>query len=273
MSDIRLRARSVTEIVDAAFQLYKRETLDYVLVTALAYAPVVVAQMIVLRGATLTSVQALGSLSTVFVLGAVGLLALVLMSAVLIRFSSDIYLEQPTALVTVVRSVLPTVPRLIGATLLVGLVSMLGFFPIAFFFVPGSIPLAIAGVLLAIAWVFYVIARFFAVNQLIVLEKLGVVAALARSGVLSQNRKWHVLATILLVFVIFIMLQVGVTMVAQIAGSNAISLILQTLYTVVAYPLIGITQMILYYDARIRAEGFDIEVMAGAQGTPATGTT
>ena len=43
MSDLRLRARSVTEIVDAAFQLYKRDALEYVLVTAVAYAPVVVA--------------------------------------------------------------------------------------------------------------------------------------------------------------------------------------------------------------------------------------
>jgi hypothetical protein len=134
----------------------------------------------------------------------------------------------------------------------------------------------VVGFLLGVAWVFYVIARFFAVNQTIVLENRTVVGesnAFSRSGVLSRNRKWHVLATMLLVFVIFFVLQFGVTMLAKIVGSNAISLILQTLYTVVAYPLIGITQMILYYDARIRAEGFDIEVMAGALGTPATGTT
>jgi hypothetical protein len=47
-----------------------------------------------------------------------------------------------------------------------------------------------------------------------------------------------------------------------------LTVVLQTLYTVVAYPLVGITQMILYYDARIRAEGFDIEVMTGSLGAP-----
>jgi hypothetical protein len=52
----------------------------------------------------------------------------------------------------------------------------------------------------------------------------------------------------------------------QVGGSKVSSLVLQTLYTIVAYPIIGITQMILYYDTRIRAEGFDIEVMAGALG-------
>jgi hypothetical protein len=46
------------------------------------------------------------------------------------------------------------------------------------------------------------------------------------------------------------------------------TVVLQSLYTVVAYPLIGITQMILYYDTRIRAEGFDIELMTGALGSP-----
>ena len=105
-------------------------------------------------------------------------------------------------------------------------------------------------------------------SQLIVLENLGIVAAFSRSGVLSQNRKGHILLTLFLVFVIFIMLSFAVTMVAQVVGSVAASVVLQTLYTVVAYPLIGITQMILYYDARIRAEGFDIEVMTGALDTP-----
>jgi len=68
------------------------------------------------------------------------------------------------------------------------------------------------------------------------------------------------------------MLAFAVNIVASLFGSIAGMLIMQALYTVVAYPLIGITQMILYYDARIRAEGFDIEVMTGALGSP-TATT
>jgi hypothetical protein len=59
------------------------------------------------------------------------------------------------------------------------------------------------------------------------------------------------------------------TVVAEMVGSEAGRLVLQSLYTVVAYPLIGITQMILYYDTRIRAEGFDVEIMAGALDAPA----
>ena len=243
--------------------------------TAIAYAPLIVAQLVFLRGMTLTAVEAVGASPTApLVLGIVGILAYALMSAVLSRFASDVYLERPTGLGNVIRAVLPLVPRLIVATFLFGLLLTLGFLPTIIGLAIGSVPLIFLGILSSISWAFYAIARFFAVFQLIVLEDRGVVAAFARSGVLSQNRKGHILLTLFLVFVIFVMLSVAVTMVAQIVGSVAASVVLQTLYTVVAYPLIGITQMILYYDARIRAEGFDIEVMTGALGTPtATGAS
>jgi hypothetical protein len=270
MSDLRLRARSVTEIVDAAFQLYKRDALEYVLVTGVAYAPLIVAQLVFLRGLTFANAQMLTGISPVtsIALIIISVLAYSLMSAALSRFSSDVYLERPTALSQVIRDVLPLVPRLIGATIVFGLVLMLGFLAIMIGAMVGSVPMIFLGVLLSIFWAFYAIARFFAVSQLIVLENLGIVAAFSRSGVLSQNRKGHILLTLFLVFLIFIMLSFAVTMVAQVVGSVAASVVLQTLYTVVAYPLIGITQMILYYDARIRAEGFDIEVMTGALDTP-----
>ena len=273
MSDLRLRARSVTEIVDAAFQLYRRDALEYVLVTAIAYAPWVVAQLILMRGLLLSSPQMLNAPGpATFVLALIGIFAYALMSAVLSRFSSDVYLDRPTGLNTVVRAVLPLVPRLIGATILCGLVLMLGFIPVIVGAGVSNIPLIFIGMLLSPVWAFYALARFFAVFQTIVLENRGVVAAFSRSSVLSQNRKGHILLTLLLVVVIFVMLSLAVTLVAQLFGTIAGSVILQALYTVVAYPLIGITQMILYYDTRIRGEGFDIEVMAGALGTPTTTT-
>ena len=271
MSDLRLRARSVTEIVDAAFQLYRRDALEYVLVTAIAYAPLVVAQLLLMRGLLLSGPEMLNaSGAATVVLGVVGLFAYALMSAALSRFSSDIYLDRPTELGSVVRAVLRLFPRLIGATVLYLLVLMLGFIPVFVGVGISSIPLIFIGMLLSIVWVFYALARFFAVYQTIVLEDRGIVAAFSRSSVLSQNRKGHILLTILLVIVIFGMLALAVNIVASLFGSIAGIVVMQAMYTVVSYPLIGITQMILYYDTRIRAEGFDIEVMTGALGSPPT---
>lgn len=273
MSDLRLRARSVTEIVDAAFQLYRRDALEYVLVTAIAYAPLVVAQLVLMRGLLLGSSGALsGAMPAWSVLGAgiVGIFGYALMSAALIRFSSDVYLDRPTGLNAVVRAVLPLVPRLIGAAILFGLVLALAFVPVIVGTITSITPLIVVGALLSMAWPFYAMARFFALFQVIVLEDRGILAAFSRSSVLSQHRKGHIILTMFLVILIFIVLSFAVTLVAQLFGTIAGSVILQAVYTVVAYPLIGITQMILYYDTRIRAEGFDIEVMTGALGSPTT---
>jgi len=273
MSDLRLRARSVTEIVDAAFQVYKRDAIEYVLVTAIAYAPLVVAQLIFIRGFTLAASSRINvSSTTAIVLGLLGFFSYALMNAAISRFSSDVYLDRPTGLAMVIRSVVPTVPRLIGATILFALVVMLGFIPVLIGAAITSALLIFLGVVFSFFWVFYAFARFFAVFQVIVLENRGIITAFSRSGVLSRGRKGHIILTLMLVIVIFSVLSIAVTMVAALMGNAAGSVVLQSLYTVVAYPLIGITQMILYYDTRIRAEGFDIEVMTGALGTPTAST-
>ena len=42
-----------------------------------------------------------------------------------------------------------------------------------------------------------------------------------------------------------------------------------TLVSIIVYPIVGISDALIYYDARIRREGFDIEMMAGsAEGVP-----
>ena len=270
MSDLRLRARSVTEIVDAAFQLYKRDALEYVLVTAVAYAPVVVAQLFLLRGITAIGSPRFaltGSIS--LIVGLVNIVVYALMSAVLSRFASDIYLGKPTALREVIGSVVRLVPALIAATFGLGLIFVVGFLPVIIGVAAGFPLLIGSGVPFAFVWAFYIFARYFAVFQVIVLERPDIGRAFGRSSTLSRGRKGHILLTLLLVLLIFVVLSIAVTMVSQISGSLAASLVLTTLYTVVAYPLIGITQVILYYDTRIRAEGFDIEMMTGALGSGA----
>ena len=45
-------------------------------------------------------------------------------------------------------------------------------------------------------------------------------------------------------------------------------LIVQTIvtavFTILVYPVVAITEALLYFDTRIKNEGFDIELMAGA---------
>ncbi len=275
MSDLRLRARSVTEIVDAAFQLYKRDALEYVLMAAIPYAPLIVVQLIFFRTTSfgamqIASASTTGQIVVVIVTG----LAYTLMSGVLSRFSSDVYLEHPAGLTAVIQSVLKLVPRLIGASTLFLLILGVGFLPVILGGVVNSGLLIFLGIVIAFVWLFYSVARYFAIFPLIVLENRSIVEAFTRSSLLSKDRKGHILLTLFLIFLIIWLFSLAIGVIALFAGNVAVTVVAQTLYTVVAYPLIGITQMILYYDARIRAEGFDIEVMAGSLGAPpVTGLT
>jgi hypothetical protein len=217
------------------------------LVTALAYAPWLAAQLLLLSAQGNSGAAATAS-GLGFALTIGSWVAFSIMSAVIIRFSSDAYLTggHPD-LGNAFRQVLSRVPAIMGAAILLSILVVIGF-------------------LALIVGAFYVLARYFAIFQAIVIEDKGIGDAFSRSSELSKGRKRHILNTLLLVFLIFFVLSIAVQMVAALFGSQVLSTVLQTLFTIVAYPLIGISQMLLYYDARIRAEGFDIEMMAGALG-------
>jgi hypothetical protein len=76
--------------------------------------------------------------------------------------------------------------------------------------------------------------------------------------------KGKVLGVMLLAYLIVIAVQIAVTMVATPLGLNDIVVsIMSSVLVIFIYPLIGICTALLYYDARIRKEGFDLQVLAG----------
>ena len=67
-----------------------------------------------------------------------------------------------------------------------------------------------------------------------------------------------------LVFIIYLIVALGIVLTAQLVGSLIVQVIVMAIFTVVGYPVVAITGAVLYYDLRIRSEGLDIELMAGA---------
>lgn len=251
MSDLRLRARSATELVDAAFALYRRDPLPFILLTAFAYSPWLVLWLLVLA---FSGGAAAGSVDLAIGIG-VGAAVLYLitysvMSAALVRLASQSYLGQPLDVGAAMREALSRLGAIIGGAIVKSILVMLG----GLVFLVGGI---------------YVTARLFAINEAIVLEDLGVGAALSRSGELSRGRKGHILATLGLVFIIYFLVFVAVSFGAAMTRSAVVSQVATTAFIMLAYPLFAITETLLYYDARIRGEGYDIELMAGALGAPA----
>lgn len=241
MTEVRLRARSVSEIVDAAFALYRRDSKQYILVMAVATVPQLVASLLLQPSGSLGT----GSILIGVVSGIISMLTYTVANAAITKLGAEVYLGQPADLEATVRSVVPKVGTILWAGFMMSVLFFLGF--LAFFI-----------------GVFYVAARWFAVAPVIVLENTDAGTAFARSSALTNGRKRHVLNTLLLVWIIYLILTVCVSLVGNLTGSPVLEIIIGTAFQVVAYPVVALTGMMLYYDCRIRGEGFDIERMAAS---------
>lgn len=269
MSDLRLRARSVAEIVDAAFQLYRRDALQYILLAAVAYAPVLVAQLMILgAGVAAGASSAAASVAALsFVVVLIAMVAFAIMTSAITRFSADVYLGQPRDVGAAVRAVMPRFWTVIGAWIGYIVVMAAAAIPIGILVTIASLSgnplLTVVGFIGGLLAFPYLFARYFAVFQIVILENLGIVDSFRRSAALSRGRKGHILLTLLLVWIVFAGMYFAVLLFSFTTKSQVVSGVLGTIYSVIAYPLIAIVQTLLYYDARIRNEGFDIEMMTG----------
>jgi hypothetical protein len=241
MTEVRLRERSVSEIVDAAFALYRQDSGKYIMVMAIATIPQLVSRLLLRTDGSL----AVGTLMVGLITVLISSITFTIGSAAIAKLGAAVYLGERADLETTVQSVVPKVWAILLAGFLKSVLYAIGF--MAFFV--GAI---------------YVAARFFAVTSVIVLEDAGVGEAFSRSSQLSLGRKRHIVNTLLLVGIIYGLLSICAGVVAGLTGSAVLAIALTTVFQIVAYPVVGLTAMLLYYDCRIRGEGFDIERMAAS---------
>jgi hypothetical protein len=242
-----LRPRSPSELVDAAFQILRAHYPQFLMCSALAYLPWLVVDLVRVGD----PLQIDSTNITRNLLLALGWwLEFAFMSAVLLVCASQAFLGDAVDVGSAVRRTLARAPLLLLAAALRFLLILFGMF----FFFFGAL---------------YPAARFFAVTPAIVLEGAGLRTAFARSSALSRGRKWHIILTMGLVFVIYLVLALGIMFVVGLIQVPLLQLIVMGLFSIVAYPIVAITAAVLYYDTRIKSEGLDIELMAGAlEGAP-----
>jgi hypothetical protein len=240
MASIALRPRSPSEIVDAAFQILRAHYPQFVMCSAIAYLPWLLVRLVLASNPMIMASLGIASTLTALI-GA--WLVFALMSAVLVVCASQAYLGDPVDVGLAVRTAVPKLGTVMIATVVKYVCMFLG--ALAFF----------VGAL-------YFAARFFAVTQAIVLEGASVGEALSRSTALSDGRKWHVLLTLGLVVLIYWLIGLGIGLASLLMGSLVAQAIVVSIYTILVYPVIAITEALLYYDARIKSEGLDIQLMA-----------
>lgn len=249
MTAIALRPRSGSELVDAAFQLYRRHVTAFATVYAVALLPYLVVRAVTFRPAEIAMFEPTFLLVMMFGTGC-GALA----EAAVAVIASDGYLGgQAAPAADVLRRLLPRWPALALATFRKYLLIGLG---LVFFIVPGVI----------------LIARYFAIPATLVLEPNGVGAAFRRSRALSAGMKGRIYAVLAPAWIIYAVCQ-------QLLPSLLTSLIRNALaaemaaqvFRIFVFPLVTVISTLLYYDLRIRKEAFDLEMMARAIGDAPAG--
>jgi uncharacterized membrane protein len=244
MNELALRPRSPTELVDAAIQVFRRDPIQFIVATAAVYVPWNILRLMLDLGISNTLPTPQQTLITVVA----GMIVYALIGGVIAVIASDVYLGAPANAGGALQIALARVVPL----LVTGVVTL--------FFV-------VLGAMLFLLPALYPLARFFAVRQVVMLEDAGATAALARSSHLSVGVKRHVLNTLLLVLLITWALSIGVGFLSGFIPSRVLFNLILTAVHVVLYPFFGITETLLYYDIRIRKEGFDVEYLAAT--TPA----
>ncbi len=270
--------------MDAAFHLYRRHFPALVTLSAVVFAPYVVLELLMTGGqSTLEdSPVAVGLLSLVgWVFGSLSEAAIVLavsnsylkndpdpagsLRRTVGRLGSVMLVISAKWLAIGMGLILGMVVGLMGAGVLIAISGMLGL---------GTIGIVLSGLLIVGAvglgaWLsLQFFAVYFAVPATLVLEGIGVRASLRRSRALAQGLKRRILGALGLPMLVFIVLQfVIVATVELLPGPQLITTLGWQAVNVVVSPILSVIATLLYYDARIRKEGFDIEVMAAELGS------
>lgn len=244
MSDITLRPRGASEIVDAAFTLYRRDFGQYVLLYALATVPSVVVTLLFTGGAPAVTAAAWIAAGPAMLLSFV--LTTLAMAAV-IRFGSDVYLGRTADVGSTIRAIVPRLVPLLIVLVLTGIA-------------------LVVGLVLLIVPAIYLIARFFAVIPVVTLEGASPLAAFGRSSTLSEDSKWRILGVLLLGYGIYFVLYLALSAAGALTGNPIAILVINAIVGMLGGPFLALLTMVLYYDQRIRREGFDVQHMTASLG-------
>lgn len=268
-----LRPRSIGEILDAAFKLLTSNFRQLVTLAAVILVPVIVLQALAagrLGSSTFFDLAATDPaqvdpealfddltrlLGISLLLTVVSLVATAVVQAGSVRLFAHRYQGEDSTWQESLEFGVRKLPRVLLAGILTGLGALIGFFCCI-----------LPGVWLYTSWWVTIPA--------LVTENLGATKSMGRSFQLVRSRFWPVLAVAVLAFLIDFALQQIVGTIATAAmlpvlagGSSsglplAVSSLAGGLVSLVTVPFLAAVATVQYFDLRVRAEGYDLEVMA-----------
>jgi hypothetical protein len=294
-----LRPLSIGELLDRSFTLYREHFTTFVgimaapsVVALLMALTVSVAQFLPLLQAVRPTPEQVLLASVVMVSGVVvlgsayWLVYLVALGATTTAVS-ELYLGRTPTIARGYRSVRGHLGRLFLLTLLISL-RLIGVMVVCLG-VPGvmagllarNVPIVVGvfimiGALAGMCVVLFFGLRYAVSIPALMLEPLGANAAIGRSVFLTQGLRWRVFLLLLCAMVVsyasMMILQLPFMVAAALVGPqsmtgfwlNIVGTFTGTIGNAVTAPVMIIGFAVLYFDARIRKEGLDLQIMAAA---------
>ncbi len=259
---------TVGQILDRTFKLYRQSFIRFITIAAVVAVPVFLLQMVLqqtlqARAAPQTVEEAQSGMGIAIggtlVLVFFSVIGTMLCSGALAKSVSEAYLGRDVSVGQAYRVVLPKLGTLILAAILIGVVVMVGF-----------VMLIIPGI---IFFLWYSLTA-----QAVVLENCSATRGMSRSKALLKGNLGKVFVVGFLVNVIsaivgavfgFIGGYIGGSMLQSSQSALIVTGAFQVVGQVLATPISAAAFILLYYDMRIRKEGFDLEMLAGSMGAEA----
>jgi hypothetical protein len=249
-----LRPLSTGELLDRTFHLYRNHFLVFVGIIAI---PQIVVLALRLAGAATIVGQPFGAFNPIgLIAGLASYVAIEISQAATIVAVSNYHLDRPVSIGSAFSAAKGTMLRVILITLAISVAAGIGL-----------ILLIIPGVYLFLMWSLAI--------PVTVIEGGGLNASATRSKVLTKGARGRIFVIyfliIVLAIVVSLIFQMPLGIVAAIIGRGNAAAVLPAIEAVSAVgtfvstsligPLITIALTLIYYDQRVRKEGFDLQLM------------
>ncbi|MBV9110058.1 MAG: hypothetical protein JO306_11675 [Gemmatimonadetes bacterium] len=230
------RARTVPEVLDAAFQVIRARYVDMFLAVGLVTFPAYALDLFIPD-----ELSKLGTLIHGFLM--------MFGAAAVVVIASDAYVGRQRSVREAVGAALSRWGSLWGVSLMKNL--LIGF-GILFLVVPGVIALIVT----------------FAMVPAVMVEDASTSDAFDRSRALARDQWGRVFVSVVLgfgmMYVAYFSLLLGIGVVIGLLGGNvtpSADAIMSQFFYAAIYPLPVTVATLMYYDLRVRKEGFDLEMM------------
>lgn len=269
MAQPTLRPLSVFETIDAAFSLYRKHFKDLVIIAAIILIPLgIIGYLVSLPTADLANVDPnnidsladfnFGTLIGGSIIAAiVSVVGTALLTGSATNIVASSYLERIQGWQESFQEALQKLGSLVGAAILAALGTGLGL-----------ILCIIPGVYLYVSWVTAPVT--------IMVEDEGATGALGRSRDLVSGRWGSVFGVLLILFILQFIISailgaiIGAGSIlgggALSAGQLAASQVASTVTSILVQPFLAVVITVIYFDLRVRKEGFDLDQLARRMG-------